>query len=204
MPSRASGSATRMLHRPVGRRGGCRSLSDAKSVSLPRRPRARRPLRRLRGPPFGGGDTRSRCHRQPELEHHLLEHAEHGQDVVDVDVAEMADAQRLPGELALAAGDHEVALEQGAVERLPVHAVGQPRVRDGRREMGRVGEEPVAERLQPGAGRRRDGRMARGKPREPSRSIISSATSSWNITAIAGVKGVWPLAAKSRASARSK
>ena len=34
------------------------------------------------------------------------------EDVVDVDVAEMADAQRLPGELALAAGDHEVAVEE--------------------------------------------------------------------------------------------
>ena len=66
--------------------------------------------------------------------------------------------------------------------------------------MRRVGEEPEAERLEAGPRRRGDGGVAarRRLPR-PSRSIISSATSSWNITAIAGVQGVSPFAANSRA-----
>ena len=66
--------------------------------------------------------------------------------------------------------------------------------------MAGIREQPVPERLESGAGGRGDGGMAAvDAARCVSRSIISSATSSWNITATAGVKGVWPLPANSRA-----
>src|SRR6185503_268849 len=74
-----------------------------------------------------------------------FERAERAEDLLDGDRAQVAEAEDLPRQLALPAGEDDAAALDLAVERLPVEVLGHPRGRDGLRGDGRVREELEAE-----------------------------------------------------------
>jgi hypothetical protein len=103
---------------------------------------------------WAAATSRARLDRTAELDRDLLEQRERAEDLLDGHGAEVTEAEDPALELALATGQHEAAILECAVERLPVEAVGHRRGSHGPRVVTLVGEQLEAERGQTGARRR--------------------------------------------------
>src|SRR6266566_8420512 len=87
------------------------------------------------------------------LDQDFFDHADRGEDLVERHRPEVADAEDLAGELALASSNDELASLELAVERFPVQPVRNANTGHGLGGNGEIGEELETESLEARSGR---------------------------------------------------